>query len=169
MTKNDVPSSSTFSCDHANIIEENARLKDELAKSTIPISEKNLNDLLSSQRSNSDKTGLGYVSKKKKNTKEKAKPAQAKKDPTVSGDATRGKATRDDHVGISNPHYVLFHDYYGDVYAKYVGPNDGFIAWSIWVPKTLVTNKRGSIDKWGPKTSIDLLYDYASGGSKMGA
>ncbi|KAK1601452.1 hypothetical protein QYE76_018638 [Lolium multiflorum] len=32
----DVPSSSTPSCDHANIIEENARLKDELAKASSP-------------------------------------------------------------------------------------------------------------------------------------
>jgi hypothetical protein len=53
-----------------------------------------------------------------------------------------GKATRDDLVGIANPHYVLFCDYYGDVYAKYVVPNDGYVAWSIWVPTTLVANKR---------------------------
>ena len=39
-----------------------------------------------------------------------------------------------------------------DVYAKYVGPYDGFIAYSIWVPKTLVTNQRGPIAKWVPKT-----------------
>jgi hypothetical protein len=148
-----VPSSSTSSCAHASIIEENARLTYELAKSTIPIGGKNFNDLLSSQRSNNDKMGLGFVSKKKKNNKEKkAKPAQEKKDPIVGGDATRGKATRDDHAGIANPHYVLFHDYYGDVYAKYVGPNDGYIAWSIWVPKILVAHKRGAIEKWGPKT-----------------
>jgi hypothetical protein len=63
-----------------------------------------------------------------------------------------GKATRDDLVGIANPHYVLFCDYYGDVYAKYVVPNDGYVAWSIWVPTTLVANKRGPIEKWGPKT-----------------
>ena len=31
----DVPSSSNPSCDHANIIKENARLKDELAKSSM--------------------------------------------------------------------------------------------------------------------------------------
>jgi hypothetical protein len=37
MTKDDVPSSSISSCDHANIIEEKAWLKDEFAKSTIPI------------------------------------------------------------------------------------------------------------------------------------
>jgi hypothetical protein len=55
LTKNDVPSSSTSSCEHANITEENARLKYELAKS-IPRGEKNLNDLLSKQRSNNDKT-----------------------------------------------------------------------------------------------------------------
>jgi hypothetical protein len=65
----------------------------------------------------------------------------------VDGDVTRGKATRDDHAGIANPHYVLFRDYYGDVYAKYVGLNDGYIVQSIWVPKTLVANKRGPIEK----------------------
>jgi hypothetical protein len=127
LTKNDVPSSSTSSCDHTTIIEENARLKDELAKFIIPIDEKVrqekddlVNDLLSNQRSNNDKIGLGYVSKaknkKKNNKKKKTKPTQGKKDQIVSGDATRGKATRDDHTGITNPHYVLFCDYYGDVY-----------------------------------------------------
>jgi hypothetical protein len=136
LTKNDVPSSYTSSCDHANIIEENARLKDELAKSTIPIGEKNLNDLLSNQRSHNLKTRLGYVSKakKKKNNnkkKKKAKPTQAKKDPIVGGDATKDKTTHDDHAGIPNPHYVLFRDYYDDVYAKYVRPSDGYVAWSI--------------------------------------
>jgi hypothetical protein len=149
-----VPISCTFSCDHANIIEENDRLKDELAKSTIPIGEKNLNDLLSSQRSNNVKTGLGYISrakKKKHNKKKKAKPAQAKKDPIMGGDATRGKTTHDDFAGNANPHYVLFNDYYGDVYAKYVGTHYENVAWSIWVPKTLVANKRGPIEKWGPK------------------
>jgi hypothetical protein len=104
LTKIDVPSSSTSTCEHANIIEENARLKDELAKSTIPIGEKNLNDLLSKQKAFNDKMGLGFVSeKKKKNKKNKAKPAQAKKDPIVGG-----KATHDDLARIANPHYVLF-------------------------------------------------------------
>jgi hypothetical protein len=63
-----------------------------------------------------------------------------------------GKTTRDDLAGIVNPHYILFRDYYGDVYAKYVGPNDGYGVWSILVPKTLVANKRAPIEKWGPKT-----------------
>jgi hypothetical protein len=152
-----VPSFSTSSCEHANIIEENARSKDDLAKSTVPIGEKNLNDLLSKQRVFNDKMGLGFVSKKKKrknkkNKKKKAKPAQAKKDPLVGG-----KATRDDLAGIANPHYVLYHDYYGDVYAIYVGPNDGYIAWSIWVPKTLVANKEDPLRNGDLKPSIDLL------------
>ena len=100
LAKYDVPSSSNSSCDHANIIEENARLKEELAKSSIPQGKKNLDDLLNKQRSNNGKEGLGYVSKaKKKKNKKKAKPAQAKKNTIVGGDATRGKATRDDFAG----------------------------------------------------------------------
>jgi hypothetical protein len=78
LTKNDVTSSSTSSCDHTNIIEENARLKDELAKSTIAIGEKNLNDLLSNQRSNNVNIGLGYVSKAKKKKNKKRCPSPHK-------------------------------------------------------------------------------------------
>jgi hypothetical protein len=43
-------------------------------------------------------------------------------------------------VGKYNPHYVLLRNYYGDAYAKYVGPFDGYIEYAIWVPKILVTN-----------------------------
>jgi hypothetical protein len=28
---------------------------------------------------------------------------------------------------------------------------DGYIEWAIWVPKVLLTNKRGPIKKWVPK------------------
>jgi hypothetical protein len=70
LTKYDVHSSSTSSSHHANIIEENTRLKNDLAKSSIPIGEKNLNDLLSNQRSNNVKTRLSYVSKAKKKKKQ---------------------------------------------------------------------------------------------------
>jgi hypothetical protein len=52
-----------------------------------------------------------------------------------------------DFAGKYNPHYVLLRDYYGDVYAKYVGPYNGYIEYAIWVPKILVTNKRGPIQK----------------------
>ena len=129
-------------------------MKAELAKSSPSQGEKNLDDLLSNQRSNNGKEGIGFVSKtkKKNNKKKKAKPAQATKKPIVGGDATKGKATRNDFAGTNNPHYVLFRDYYGDVYAQYIGPYDGYVAWSIWVPKTLVANKRGPIEKWVPKT-----------------
>ena len=42
--------------------------------------------------------------------------------------------------------------YDGSVYAKYVGTSYGDdYHWSIWVPKTLVANKRGPIEKWVPK------------------
>jgi hypothetical protein len=57
--------------------------------------------------------------------------------------------THNNFVGKYNPHYVLLRDYYGDVYAKYVGPYDGYIEYAIWVPKILVTNKRGPIQKMG--------------------
>ncbi|KAK1615669.1 hypothetical protein QYE76_021186 [Lolium multiflorum] len=115
----DVPSSSTPSCDHANIIEENARLKDELAKASSPQSKLSLDDLLSKQRSNNGKEGLGYNAKAKKANKQKAKPAQEKKKDITNGEAPKGNTTNDDNAGNANPHYVLFKDYYGDVYAKY--------------------------------------------------
>ena len=101
------------------------------------------------------KEGLGYVTKPKKKVDNikvnRTKPAQAKTT-TADGNATRGKTTRSDFTGHNNPNYILYTDYYGDVYAKYVGPYDGFIAYSIWVPKTLVTNQRGPIEKWVPKS-----------------
>ena len=58
----------------------------------------------------------------------------------------------DDFAGKANPHYILYVDYYGDVYAKFVGPRDVSIARSIWVPKTHVANKRGPITKRVPET-----------------
>ncbi|KAK1632086.1 hypothetical protein QYE76_006401 [Lolium multiflorum] len=127
----DVPSSSTPSCDHANIIEENVRLKDELAKASSPQSKLSLDDLLSKQRSNNGKEGLGYGAKAKKANKQKAKPAQEKKKDITNGEAPKGKTINDDDAGNANPHYVLFKDYYGDVYAKYVGPYDGYVAWTM--------------------------------------
>ena len=84
-------------------------------------------------------------------SKTKAKPTQAKT-PITSGNATRGKTTRSDFAGHNNPNYILYVAYYGDVYAKYVGPYDGYIDYSIWVPKTLVANQKGPIVKWVPKS-----------------
>jgi hypothetical protein len=120
LANNDIPSSSTPSFDHANVIKENTRLKAKFANSFPSQGEKNLNDLLSNQRSNNGKEGIGYVSKTSKN-KKKAKPTQAKKKNVVGGNVTRDNTAHNNFAGTSNPHYVLFRDYYGDVYAKYVG------------------------------------------------
>ena len=169
-SKNDVPSSSTpITCDHANIIEENARLKINLAKA-ISLGKK---PFVTSQKG---RVGLGFVEEEKKKesfmkdarapqakkanipSAPQAKKAnipsapQAKKVNIASGSATRGKTTSDDFAGKTNPYYIIFVDYYGDVYAKFVGPRNVPIARSIWVPKTLVANKRGPIEKWGPKS-----------------
>ena len=110
---------------------------------------------MNKQRSNNKKHGLGYVpyAKKKYNNNKKEMPAQEKNKKVIGGDkAPKGKVTKNDQTGLDNPHYELFTDYYGDVYARYVGPYDGYIVWSIWVPKTLVTNMKGPIEKWVPKT-----------------
>jgi hypothetical protein len=154
-TKIDVPSSSTSSCDHANVIEENARLKNELAKASSPQGEKPLYELLQAQKPHIGKEGLGYVAKKKKKNKnkKKAKPAQAKETTIASSDATRGNATHNDFAGKYNPSYVLMKSRNGCVFAKYVGTSYGDdYHYAIWVPKTLVTNKRGPIPQWVPKT-----------------
>ncbi|KAK1678886.1 hypothetical protein QYE76_039734 [Lolium multiflorum] len=63
----------------ATTLEENVRLKKELAKFTTTKSKMGLDDLLSKQRSNNQKYGLGYVPKPyKKNNYKKEKPAQEK-------------------------------------------------------------------------------------------
>ena len=160
--RNDAPSSSTSTCDHANVIEENARLKTSLAKD-ISHGKKPISS------SKNGKEGLGYVAKAKKNEgfmkdaqtiqakknegfMKDARTFQVKKTYIMGGSAKRGNTTRDDFAGKANPHYILYFDYYGDVYAKYVDPRDGLIACSIWVARTLVTNKRGPITKWVPET-----------------
>ncbi|KAK1646858.1 hypothetical protein QYE76_064663 [Lolium multiflorum] len=122
-------------CEQATTLEENVRLKKELAKFTTTKSKMGLDDLLSKQRSNNQKYGLGYVPKPyKKNNYKKEKPAQEKnKKVTNDGKTPKGKATSGDRTGPNN-HYALFVDYYGDVYANYVGPRNGYAyrGYSIW-------------------------------------
>ncbi|KAK1617466.1 hypothetical protein QYE76_022983 [Lolium multiflorum] len=122
-------------CEQATTLEENVRLKKELAKFTTTKSKMGLDDLLSKQRSNNQKYGLGYVPKPyKKNNYNKEKPAQEKnKKVTNDGKAPKGKAASGDRTGPNN-HYALFVDYYGDVYANYVGPRNGYAyrGYSIW-------------------------------------
>ncbi|KAK1686843.1 hypothetical protein QYE76_047691 [Lolium multiflorum] len=123
------------SCEQASILEKNVRLTKELAKFTTAKNKMGLDDLLSKQRSNNQKYGLGYTPKShKKNNYKKEKPAQDKnKKVTNNGKASKGKATNGDRTG-PNDHYALFVDYYGDVYANYVGPPNGYAyrEYSIW-------------------------------------
>jgi len=174
----EVPCSTNSICEHGDLIEENKRLKEALDKGLVSCiqGEKNLNDLLSNQRDNVTKEGLGFVRKsnKKKNNKKKKKNAPSSPSNVITFVKEGEKVTKDKgkslEVGVSgvamtgvsapshknindnfNPSYVLCRDYNGQVYAKYVGPFDGYIEWAIWVPKILVTNIQGPIRKWVPK------------------
>jgi hypothetical protein len=70
----------------------------------------------------------------------------------VVGNAKRGMPNRKDFDGKYNPSYVICRAYDGHVYAKFVGSTNKYVAWSIWVPKTLVTKKRGPIERWVPNS-----------------
>ena len=144
LTQVNLPSTST-PCDHANVIEENVRLKKELAnlKGKGPVvdplpMQRPIVDPLPRQRPYNSKEGLGYVAPKKKKKTKKAKPAQAKKTPIASGVVIRDNTPRSDFAGTNNPHHILYVDYYGDVYAKYVGPSVDYIAYSIWFQRPLL-------------------------------
>ncbi|KAK1653192.1 hypothetical protein QYE76_070997 [Lolium multiflorum] len=154
------------SCEQASILEENVRLTKELAKFTTAKNKMGLDDLLSKQRSNNQKFGLGYTPKSyKKNNYKKEKPAQDKnKKVTNDGKASKGKATSGDRTGPNN-HYTLFVDYYGDVYASYVGPPGKQLKKKHPI-KSIVTTSRPlellHLDLFGP-SHYDTL-----GGSKYG-
>ena len=164
--------------------------------------EKNLNDLLSGQKENLGKEGIGFNSELKKKSKKKKK--NKKKMPTPSykaivfvkeGESAKVKEVVNKDVGAGssgtisqplevetvgtitsssgtvnplgahnnfagkyNPSYVLMKARDGHVYAKYVGTSYSYdYHWAIWVPKTLVTNKRGPIQKWGPGARVREL------------
>ena len=71
---------------------------------------------------------------------------------------SRNIAPHNDFAGKYNPSYVLLKTNDGHVYAKYVGTSYGddyHVA--IWVPKTLVTNKKGPIQKWDLRQELDSL------------
>jgi hypothetical protein len=70
----------------------------------------------------------------------------------VVGNAKRAMPNQNNFAGKYNPSYVLCCAYNGHVYAKFVGSPNEYVAWYIWVPKTFVTNKRGPIEKWVPKS-----------------
>src|SRR4051812_25006519 len=77
--------------------------------------------------------------RRRTNKKKKTKNAQAKTS-TTEKNITKHKTDYYSFEGSNNPHYEIFRDYY-----------DNYIVY-IWVPKTLVTNIRGPIEKWVPKT-----------------
>ena len=84
------------------------------------------------------KEGEGAPKEKKKNVK--------------GVDVKKGKTTSPKKAGNFSPSYVLCRASDGHVYAKFVGSPYEYIEWSIWVPKTLVTNIKEPITKWVPKT-----------------
>ena len=146
-------------------------MKDQLEKGLVTCiqGEKDLNGLLCNQKQVVAKEGIGFApkskSKKKKNDKTKRPPplkqtfvkegegASKEKKKQVKGiDAQKGKSISSNKAGDFNPSYVLCRASDGHVYAKFVGSPYEYIEWSIWVPKTLVTNIKGPITKWVPKT-----------------
>ena len=70
----------------------------------------------------------------------------------VDSGAKKGKTTPTKKAGDFNPSYVLCRAHDGHVYAKFVGSYYEYTEWSIWVHKTLVTNLKGPIQEWVPKS-----------------
>jgi hypothetical protein len=58
-------------CEHVHLVEENAKLKEQLEKGLVSCiqGEKNLNDLLSNQKEVVGKEGIGFAPKSKKKKK----------------------------------------------------------------------------------------------------
>ena len=84
--------------------------------------------------------------------KEGEKPQEKVAKVNKGGVAKRGHAIPKNFVGPTNPSYDLCCTNDGHVYAKFIGSYDEYVAYSIWVPKTVVTNARGPIREWIPKT-----------------
>ena len=68
------------------------------------------------------------------------------------GNLKKGKTIPTNTADKLNSSYVLCRASDGHVYARFVGSYDEDIEWAIWVPKTLVSNIKGPIQKWVPKT-----------------
>ena len=148
-----------------HLVEENAELKKQLEKGLVTCiqGEKNLNALLSNQKEVVAKEGIGFAPKpkKKKNDKTKQPPplrqsfvkeGEGTSTKKKSGGVKKNSTTPSNMAGDFNPSYVLCRASDGHVFAKFVGSSYEYIEWSIWVPKTLVTNLKGPITKWVPKS-----------------
>ena len=75
-----------------------------------------------------------------------------KKDQDKGGNAMKGNTPLPNTAGDLNPSCVLCRANDGNIFAKFFSSYDDYIEWSIWVPKTLVTNMRGPIKEWLPKS-----------------
>lgn len=152
-------------CEHAHLVEENSKLREQLEKGLVTCiqGEKNLNDLLTSQKEVVAKEGVGFAPKTKKKTKQPPQLMETfvksrkhthrkKKNQAKGGNAMKGNTPLPNTADDFNPSYVLCRANDGNVFAKFAGSYDEYIAWSIWVPKTLVTDMRGPIKEWIPKS-----------------
>jgi hypothetical protein len=155
---------SNILCDQASLLEENKKLKAQLEKGLISCiqGEKNLNEVLSNQKVNSSRGGLGFNSNNNKiapppqkiNFVQEGHKGNVSKNANVTNViASKSIPTHNNFAGKYNPSYALCKYDDGYVYARYVGPCNeyAFREYAIWVPKTLVTNVKGPIVKWVPK------------------
>ncbi|KAI5010890.1 hypothetical protein ZWY2020_013027 [Hordeum vulgare] len=134
----DNASATNSCCEHVHLMEENAKLKEQLKKGLVTCiqGEKNLNDLLSNQKEVAGTKGLGFATKSKKKKKNKTKPSPSLKDIFVQeGESThkkmknkeggdnvkKGKTTPTNTAGDFNSSYILCRASDGHVYAKFVG------------------------------------------------
>jgi len=160
----DIACASNSTLDQASLIEENKKLKEQLEKSslTAPKEGNVLDKVLAHHNVRNYKKGVGYNPRNDKNGATPSKkinfvPQGHKvdgkaKENVVNGGATRGNPNHK-FAGKDNPSYVLCKGTQGNVYAKYVGPRNGFIWYSIWVPKDLVSLAKEPIYRWVPKSS----------------
>src|SRR4051812_41378233 len=154
--------------DQASPIEENLSLRAQLKKGLLTCAqgEKNLNDVLSHHNDSFAKEGLGFdpstsvtkdVTLSKGSTPQKVifvheghKDKGKKKVDEVgvgNGKATRGNPIPNKRKEKMPQSYVLHKAKDGEVFSKFIGPHNSFRFYTIWVPKTLVTNLRGPIEK----------------------
>ncbi|KAI5006420.1 hypothetical protein ZWY2020_033663 [Hordeum vulgare] len=124
--------------EHVHLVEENAKLKDQLEKGLVSCiqGEKNLNDLLSNQKGVVGKERLGLTSKSKRQTKNRNKRSPTLMDIFVkegegtqkenmnkveNGSIKKGKTIPTNTASKLNPSYVLCRASDGHVYARFVG------------------------------------------------
>ena len=159
-----IASTSNLLNGQVSLVEKNKKLKVQLKKERLISSqgEKTLNEILAKQKMRAPHQGLGYTTMK--NGKEKANPPKNvnfvreghkevdKCKKVVVEESVYKENSNQLSAGKANPSYVLCKDTRGDVYAKFIGPRNAFRWYSIWVPKSLVSNAKEPISKWVPKS-----------------